>query len=677
MTNIGTSFARAPNLLTQNIIQSGVSRTSVELLRLQEKISSGREVNRPSDDPIYTSVIAVLDGRIERSDQRQRNIQHASATLGTLDSALANATELARESVGIASDQLNTTSDAVTRRNQAVVIQSLLTELQTTANTNYLDIHVFAGSTTSRLPIQEFRGGYRYVGEGEGLRTDIGEELDLPITIGADLAFGSLSTRVEGDVDLNPSLTRQTPLEDVRGARQRGVSLGQLNITVDDGVTPVTFSVDLSQAVTVGDALDIVESAIRAQDPAALDGAYPSSGVNGERLTVDAAAGYTISFADIGAGTVAKDLGLEGFNYVDGSPVNTNPNQDLDPRISDRTLLSDLNPAVALAYGDIQFRNGDATGVVTTDPTMTIGQFKAAVAALDLGIRVSVNEDGRAIDVINEVSGLTMSVGEVAGGTAATTLGIRSMSDRTPTSVFNFGKGIEIADGEVDPVTGLPDPVRNRDFRVTLTDGSTFDVDLVPADLADVGTLLGKINAEAAAAGFGAVFNATLAPTGNGIVFEDTAGGAGQTSVSSLNGYAAKDLGLLDGDFTPGAPATFAAPDRAGVRVDSIFSTLVELRDALDGNSRIGIQLAGERLEEDIDRIVRARALVGVRASRVDKASDRVTETRLLDEEIRSGLRDLDYTQASTRFSLLELQRQAGLTTAARVTSLSLLDFLG
>src|SRR5690606_35454793 len=217
------------------------------------------------------------------------------------------------------------------------------------------------------------------VGQGEGLRTDIGDDLDVPISIGADLAFGSLSTRVEGDVDLNPALTRQTHLSDDRGARQRGVSLGQRNVTVDDGVTPVTFSIDLSQATTVGDALDILESAIRAQDPAALDGAYPSSGVAGVRLSVDAAAGYTITFNDICAGTVAKDLGIEGFSYVDGAAVNTNANQDLDPVLSDRTLLGDLDPAVALTYGDILFRNGEAVGTVTTDATMTIGQFRAAV----------------------------------------------------------------------------------------------------------------------------------------------------------------------------------------------------------------------------------------------------------------------------------------------------------
>lgn len=676
MSSIGSSFARAPNLLTANMLQRGITRTSLELMSVQEQISTGRRVNRPSDDPISTSVIAVLDGRIERSDQRLRNIQHASATLGTLDSALGDATDLAREAVAIASEQLNTTSDAVTRQNQAVVVQSLLNELFSTANRNYLDIHVFGGATSARSPIQEFRGGYRYVGEGEGLRTDIGEELDLPITIGADLAFGSLSTRVKGDIDLNPALTRATMLTDVRGARQLGVATGQMNITIDDGVTPVTVAVDLSAAKSVGDVLDIIESAIRTADPGALDGAYPTSAVTGERLTFDVAAGYDITFDDIGAGTTARDLGLQGFTYADGAGTNTNANQDLDPRLTDRTALADLDPAVAVAFGDIRFQNGDATGIVTVTPAMTVGEFKAAVRALDLGIRVEIGSDGRALDVINEVSGLVMSVGE-AGSTTATTLGIRTMSDRTPTSVLNFGRGVEISHNQIDPVTGLPDPVRNRDFRVTLTDGSTFDVDLVPGDLTDIGTLLAKINAEAATAGFGAVFTAGLAPTGNGIVFTDTSGGAGQTSVSSLNGYAAEDLGLLSGSFGAGPPATFAAQDRSGVRVDSIFSTLVELRNALDGNERRGIALAGERLDADIDRVVRARALVGVRASRVDKGEGRVQQSRLLDEQIRSGLRDLDYTEAATRFSLLELQRQAGLATASRATSQSLLDFLG
>ncbi len=44
---------------------------------------------------------------------------------------------------------------------------------------------------------------------------------------------------------------------------------------------------------------------------------------------------------------------------------------------------------------------------------------------------------------------------------------------------------------------------------------------------------------------------------------------------------------------------------------------------------------------------------------------------------LRSEVQDLDYTEASIRFATLQQQLQAGLITAQRVTSLSLLDFLG
>ncbi len=49
----------------------------------------------------------------------------------------------------------------------------------------------------------------------------------------------------------------------------------------------------------------------------------------------------------------------------------------------------------------------------------------------------------------------------------------------------------------------------------------------------------------------------------------------------------------------------------------------------------------------------------------------------LLDRSIKSELQDLDYIEASTRFSLLQVQLQAAYQVAASSQSLSLLNFLG
>ena len=671
------AITRVPNLLMTQAAQARMTRTSIGLLQLTDQFTSGQRINRTSDDPISSSVVLTLDERIERTTQTLRNMSHADAVLGTLDQALSDAHDIVLEAVNVATSQLGVTSDSTTRAQQATVIDSLLRELASIANRQYTDIHVFGGTRAAASPVQDFLTGFRYGGDGEGLLTDLGDTIAVPITIGADKAFGALSERVEGSVDLNPQLTRSTTIGALRGARSLDVSLGVFEVDVFDGVTTTTATIDLSGARNVGDILDTMESTIRQVDPASVAGVYPSAGTAGEALQIPAAAGYTISFRDIGQGTTAADLGLSGFGFTSGGQVN--PAGGLDPRLTEFTRLADLAPGTPIDFGDIQFRNGPQAGTVTVDPTMTVADLRAEVSRLGLGLRLTLGEDGRSIDVRNEVSGLSMAI-EEAGGLTATTLGIRTFKPDTLLSVFNDGRGVEIAHGQVDPTTGLPDPARNVDFRITLQSGATFDVDLIPDDVLNVQTVLDAINAAAVGAGLAVPgdFEARLTTGANGIELVDNSGFVVDAfQVESLNGYAAEDLGLLDGTTTLGVPATIAGSDRAKVRVDSVLTDLIDLRDALQTNDERGITLAGERLQADLDRLSETRATVGARASRVGAAKRREEDQTLLDQTIRSNLADLDYAEASSRFALLELAQQAGLAATARVQSLSLLDFLG
>jgi flagellin-like hook-associated protein FlgL len=60
----------------------------------------------------------------------------------------------------------------------------------------------------------------------------------------------------------------------------------------------------------------------------------------------------------------------------------------------------------------------------------------------------------------------------------------------------------------------------------------------------------------------------------------------------------------------------------------------------------------------------------------VDEEVIRQEDRQILDETIRSSLRDVDYAAASTRFAQLQLQLQAGLSVAAQSQQLTLLNFL-
>ena len=676
MSRIPASAIRMPNILTSRVVRDQLTGTSIEIGRLQEQLSTGLRVNRASDDPVASSIISVLSARISRSDQRLRNFDHAEAALSTLDQSLGESESLLLEATELASNQIGVGSDPETRAATVDVVESMIKEFITLSNTKFTDLFLLGGDRTASDPIEGFFEGYRYTGTGDGLRTDIGA--NIPITLGAELALGALSARVQGDVNLDPALTRNTRIASLNGVSGDGVALGQVSIAVAPGSS---FTVDLSKSETIDDVADAIESAIRTQTPGALAGAFPGGvDVNaaGTGLALNVNAGFTIDITDIGGGATANGLGLSGVTYDNATP--TNPGADLDPKIDGFTAFGDLGLGAGPVPGDIVFRNGGRSGTVTVTAAMTVADFKAAVGDLDLGIRIEINDLQDGFNVFNEVSGFDLSIEESGGGTlTATALGIRSFKGTTPLTVFNDGRGVEIADGAVDPITGLPDPARDLDFQITLTDGTQFDVDLGPADIVDVASVLAKINADAVTAGVAvpADFEAVLADGTNGITFNDNIGGGGVVTVTTLFGNAAEDLGLLDSVFTPGAPAVFAGEDRATVRVDSAITALMDLRDALIRNDSVGITLAGERLETAYERLSSARAIAGSRSSRLSSLRTREEDSRVLDQGIRSGLRDLDYIEASSRFALLEVVQQAGLQVAAATQSRSLLDFLG
>ena len=314
-----------------------------------------------------------------------------------------------------------------------------------------------------------------------------------------------------------------------------------------------------------------------------------------------------------------------------------------------------------------QFRDLDLSGVET------LQDLRNRVDELDLGVRVEIADSGDRIQFRNELSGGAMSIAEVGGGTTATELGVRSFSGATRLEDFNDGRGVEILTGGIDPVNGTLDPSRDVDFSIELHDGRSFDVDLAGAET--VQDVVDTIAAAAAAAGIAvpAEFDVGLAADGNGLALSDTtAGGADFRVVARNNSAAAADLGILQG--TSGA--TIAGEDRATVAVDGVFAHLIALRDALMADDEAGIAFATGKLDADIARAAEARAEVGVRAQRVEAALTREEDLRVQDLSLKSTLQDLDVTSAAIRFGQLQQQLQAGLSTAGRISNLTLLDFL-
>jgi flagellar hook-associated protein 3 FlgL len=685
MSSIPSNISRVPNALASQLFYANLNRTNLSLLDLQSKMATGRAINRPSDDAVRASAVAVLDDVLERAQQRLRNLDAADATLSLLDSSLGEASELVLEARNIASSQVGATSDPQTRRNQAVVVDSLIRQLFNIANRKTNGVHLFGGSTAASPPVQELLGGYRYVGRGSGLHTDLGAADHIPITLGGNNTIGQTSARLRAMRDLDPALTGDTRLADIGGARGAGISLSPLSFSFDGGPAA---TIDLAGCDTAQNVADRITAAIRQYEADHGVTILGPGGVSfsGGSLRIDVVAGAggpdpLLVFSDIGTGVSAQDLGLAQAPFSATTPAGA----DLNPRLTLLTPVSALS-GVTRPLGSINVRFAGATTstLVTVDlsSAQTVGDIRNLIQTAVPGARVEINAPGTGIDVFNEVSGPRMSIEEVPGGAdTATELGIRTFTGQTRLSDFNDGRGVRIVNGATDPVTGQPDPAGNVDFVVRLGDGSTFTVDLRPQDLVSVQTLVDRINEEAASAVTAGripagAFAAGLTDGPNGLALRDLAGLGRIEVIQQNNSPAPGDLGLLDGSWDA-ASATFVAQDRAAVRVNNLFSTLIDLRDALNRNDSRGIELASAELDGAVDSLSATHALVGVYAGRVEKARQRQEDQMVLDERTRSELRDLDFTEASIRFSLLQTQLLAGMQTAGSTLNRTLLDFLG
>ena len=661
MSAISSVLGRVPNQLASQMVLSSITRSNSDLLALQVKLASGRDLMRASDNPVGASTVAVLDDVLERRDQRLRNLSEASAILNTMDSALGDASDLLLEAKSVGLSQIGVGSDADTRRNQALVIDSILQSMQAIGNRDHRGVHYFGGDAAGAPPFEGLLNGIQYRGTGDGLLNDSGLGASTPITMSGERAFGAVSARLEGDRDLNPGATPTTRLSDLDGARGLGIARGTITVAVDG--TPV--EVDLSDAATVEDVRSRVEAAIQTVDAGA---AVTIDAATGDRFRITPSAGVTVSITDSDEGTTAADLGLDGVWTV-GNEVGSG---SLDPRLTWTTPVSALS-GVTLPLGSIAISNAGQTREVDLSGAETIQDIRNAIDQLDLGVRIEIAESGDRLQFRNELSGGAMSIGETIGGQTATELGVRSFSANTRLEDFNDGRGVGILSGGVDPVTGVADPARDLDFRITLGDGSSFDVDLAGTET--VVEVLARINQTATAAGLAVPgdFEAGLRTQGNGIRLSDGTSLSGPISVEALNNSsAASDLGILGSR----GGAVFTGEDRATVSVDGVFSHLIALRDALMADDETGIAFATDKLEADIARAAEARAEVGVRAQRVEAATIREEDLRVQDLSLKSTIQDLDVTAAAIRFSQLQQQLQAGLSTAGRITNLTLLDFL-
>jgi flagellar hook-associated protein 3 FlgL len=135
---------------TQSSLTTGVMNNLQKSLdRLgttQAKMSSGKEVAKPSDSPVATASAMRYRSDMKATEQHLRNAGDAIGWLGMADTTLTNSLESIRRVKELGLSGMNSTTDTQARGALAAEVDALRDSLIGLANTKYLDRPIFAGT---------------------------------------------------------------------------------------------------------------------------------------------------------------------------------------------------------------------------------------------------------------------------------------------------------------------------------------------------------------------------------------------------------------------------------------------------------------------------------------------------------------------------------------------------
>jgi flagellar hook-associated protein 3 FlgL len=631
---------RIPNTLLGSRLLSNLQQSTQDLTKLQEQISTGQRFFLPSEAPSAAVQTIGLQKLLERKTQALTNIGTNQSFLGATDNALSSISDALNTAKQIVLSGTGTLATPEERKALATQAGAVIQQLLNTANTEFRGRYLFAGSDSKNIPFTgQPDGTVRYNGDRQSVQSLIDLNTLLSNSLDGDSAFRALGLPVGNDV--NPALTLNTKVADLLGGQ--GVALGQITVTLDNGGTPQTQTIDLAGANTIGDLKTRLENAFSG-GPLTLTVAVDPASRNGLKLTSSAG---TVAVADIAGGLTATDLGIQSAAAaaINGS--------DLNPRLTLQTTLAALNGGTGIAATagkGLLITNGSKSATIDISGATAVQDLFNLLQKADIDVDTQINSAGNGLAISSRLSGANFSVGE-NGDTSAASLGIRTLDGNTPLSELNLGQGGFVNSGPL---------------KITRRDGTAVSVDLSSArTMQDVLTALNAVDP--------GNLVASLKTVGNGLQITDNSG-TGPLAIDSNN--TAKALGV-NGTETGSNPAVALVGKDVNPRsVGGTFDILVRLQTAVSSGDNSELQRLSGLLDQEISRVNQTRGEIGGRQKILDGAQNRIEEENLQIKDSLSKIFDTDSAEALTQLASRQFALQATLKIAGQALQLSLVSYL-
>lgn len=643
---------RITNKMISDRVLHNLTLSTNRYLQLQNMASSGRRINKPSDDPLGITKDLHFRGRLADIAQYNLNISHSQSWLTFSDQAMGDINDLIIQAKDLATQLGNDTYDGSARMAGATQAREMIEQILDASNTNFQGKYIFSGSRTNIPAIAVNSIGAVYQGDYQDFLMETETNSFLKINSFAS-EFMTKQVRVIGEgTDLNPGLQPNLWLTELHGGQGVNMGAGQFTINTLNG----SFNIDLAGAnvKNIQQLLDTINNAVPAPIPnftaSISDGGsgFQLVDTSDHQLTADT----PLAMLNNGHG-ISQSPGTFIIRTSDSSTV-------LNIDISAATDLNDVITTINAALNIPAFNNGDVTVGIDPDENKLAfndasGTFDIVIeeagpnqtTAADLGIAGEfqgsmVGEDLRPlhIQVLESAAGETLAADlGFVGGTEFETMVGDDLDPRltyhTLVSSLNTNQGIEL--GVIRITNGF-------DYIDIDLSSLTDDPNATVLDIVDM------INRSAIGC------TAYLNSDRTGLMVKSEYDDRSFMITEADAGSTAMNLGI------------FGSSDLLGNMM--ILERALERNNVQEINSTLNI------FDNSLDQLLTSRSDVGSRSIRADTSQSRMLSQELLMTDQLSKVEDADMLKTISDLTTAEVVYQSALASTARIIQYSLIDFL-
>lgn len=238
---------RVTNKMLANTVLNNLHADLKRLQKLQDQMSSGQIISKPSDDPVIGTRVMTLNSVMSQRNQYERNIDDALGWLDTTEKALGSLNDALQRARELAVSGANDSMSQTDRIALAEEVEQLKNNIMQIANTSYANRYIFAGTKTTTMPFDTtgiYSGNSGVVGQ---MNWELSQGVTMTINVDGNDAFNPDIAGVPSGGGGVPS-TIFTILDNLQTDLQAG-STAQLSASLSQFDAAIDNTLNLRAAV--------------------------------------------------------------------------------------------------------------------------------------------------------------------------------------------------------------------------------------------------------------------------------------------------------------------------------------------------------------------------------------------------------------------------------------------